>query len=165
MKRIAEIKEGFVTNVLLGDVDDIKPSPGKLLVQIPENANVDIGYLYKNNTFSADIEKVKKSKLIEITTKRDLDTSTEVIAFSRPWQSDIKSRELLCQAITLANNGAPLPPVWRDANNEDMPITSVTELVDIASAIAAQVYTAYATSWERKALLKTASTVAEIGDI
>ncbi|WP_338360326.1 DUF4376 domain-containing protein, partial [Enterococcus faecalis] len=65
-------------------------------------------------------------------------------------------------AIALAQAGGPLPAVWQDAENNDMPVTSLADLLAIAGAIAQQVQQAYATSWARKAAVDAAKTAEEV---
>jgi hypothetical protein len=97
-----------------------------------------------------------------VTMMRDGEASANVTAHSRPWQSDKTSRELVGQALALAQAGAPLPPVWRDADNNDMAISTVADLVAIATAMAVQVQVAYATSWARKAAIDAATNLADM---
>lgn len=81
---------------------------------------------------------------------RDDNLCRDVHAHGRYWQADRRSRELLSDAITLANAGEPLPPVWRDAANSNMVISSVGELVAIAAAIAQSTQAVYPRSWQLK---------------
>ncbi len=98
-------------------------------------------------------ETIHASVIAEIERARDAACTAPVTAHGRTWQADQRSQALLGQAITLASAGLPLPAVWRDADNRDMPITSLGDLLAIAGAIAAQVQAAYAASWEAKAAL------------
>ena len=81
---------------------------------------------------------------------RDVELRKEVFAHGRYWQADRRSRELLSDAITLAGVGVPLPPVWRDATNQNMTVTSIADLVTIASAIAVNTQSVYQRSWDLK---------------
>lgn len=110
----------------------------------------------------AALEALKAAKKRQIEAERDAQTVADVTAHGRRWQADKRSQELLGQAIALAQAGLPLPPVWRDADNRDMPVTSLADLLAIARAIAAQVQQAYATSWTRKMAVDAATTVEEI---
>ena len=94
-----------------------------------------------------------------IEVERDADCARSVTAHGRLWQADEHSQALLNSAITLAQAGLPLPPVWRDADNDDMPISNLSDLLAIAGAIAQQVQIAYATSWARKAAVDSAKSV------
>lgn len=96
---------------------------------------------------------------------RDQACVANVTAHGRPWQADKTSQALLGQAIALAQAGLPLPAVWRDANNNNMPITSLADLLAIAGAIAAQVQAAYVRSWQLKAQVEAATTVEELDAI
>lgn len=69
-----------------------------------------------------------------------------------------------CQnkAISLAGLGLPLPAVWRDADNNDMAVTGIMDLLQIAGAMAYQTQTAYGISWTLKAQVDAATTAAEL---
>lgn len=86
---------------------------------------------------------------------RDEAMRSEVHVHGRMWQTDGRSRELLSAAITLANAGADLPPVWRDATNDNMVVSNVGDLVAIAAAIARSTQTAYERSWQLKGFVRT----------
>lgn len=109
----------------------------------------------------AALAALKSSKKRQIEAERDAACEQPVTALGRTWDADKRSQELLASAITLAQAGA-LPPVWRDRDNNDMPITSINDLLTIASAIAQQVQQVYATSWARKAAVDAATTVEEV---
>ena len=72
---------------------------------------------------------------------------------------------MLAAAITLAQAGGPLPAVWRDAENNNMPVTSLADLLAIAGAIAQQTQAAYARSWQRKAAVDAATTIEEVNAV
>lgn len=108
------------------------------------------------------INAVKLSKLVQIQRDRIAACNAHVTAHGRQWQADSASQSLLGQAITLATAGLPLPAVWRDADNSDMPVTSLSDLLAIAGAIALQTEAAYSESWTRKAALDAAITVDEV---
>lgn len=108
------------------------------------------------------LEAARAKKLTQIERERDAQAFTNVTAHGRTWQADARSRGLLGDAITLAQAGLPLPPVWRDAGNQDMPITSLADLLAIAGAMAVQTQAAYAESWARKAALGIAVDLAGI---
>ena len=105
------------------------------------------------------LTEAKAAKKRQIEAERDVAFEQPVTALGRTWDADKRSQELLASAITLAQAGAPLPTVWRDADNNDMPVTSINDLLAIAGAIAQQVQTAYATSWARKAAVDAATTI------
>ncbi|WP_337878273.1 DUF4376 domain-containing protein [Caldimonas sp.] len=104
--------------------------------------------------------KVRKKEQIEA--DRDAACVQPVTALGRTWQADKRSQELLASAITIAQAGGPLPAVWRDRDNQDMPVTSIADLLAIAGAIAAQTQAAYAASWARKAAVDAAVTVDDV---
>lgn len=105
----------------------------------------------------------KAAKKRQIEAEREAQCVRSVTVNGHTWQADKRSQELLGQAISLAQAGGALPPVWRDADNNDMPVTSIADLLAIAGAIAQQVQTAYATSWARKAAVDAATTIEEVG--
>lgn len=109
-----------------------------------------------------ELSRSRANKLAQITRDRDAACVANITAHGRPWQADTKSQTLLGQAITLASAGLPLPAVWRDADNNDMQVLSLYDLLAIAGAIAAQVQAAYATSWARKAAVEAAIDVAQV---
>lgn len=111
------------------------------------------------------LELLKAAKLTQIERDRDAACYANVTVFGHPWQADPRSQSLMATAILLVNIGVPLPAAWRDADNNNMPLTHVSQLVQIAGAIAAQTEAAYAASWARKAALEAATTAAEVGDV
>lgn len=108
------------------------------------------------------LAEAKTAKKRKIEAERDAACEQPVTALGRTWDADKRSHELLASAVTLAQAGAPLPPVWRDHDNGNMPVTGIADLLAISGAIAAQVQAAYATSWARKAALKAAQTMEEV---
>jgi hypothetical protein len=110
----------------------------------------------------AQLAEHKAAKKRQIEADRDAAATANVTVNDHVWQADKRSQDLLGQAIALAQAGLPLPPVWRDADNNDMPVTSIADLLAIAGAIAAQVQTAYQTAWARKAAVDAAKTLDEI---
>jgi hypothetical protein len=104
----------------------------------------------------------KAKKKARIEAERDVQCEQPVQALDRAWDADKRSQELLASAITIAQAGGPLPPAWRDHDNENMPVTSIADLLAIAGAIATQTQTAYAQSWARKAAVDAAQTLDEV---
>lgn len=104
------------------------------------------------------LAEVKAAKLAQLEQARDAETVKDVSALGTTWQADERSQKLLSAAITLAMAGAPLPQVWRDANNSNMPITTLAELVAIAGAMARQTQAAYSKSWTLKDQVDAAQT-------
>ncbi|WP_126457906.1 DUF4376 domain-containing protein [Sulfuritortus calidifontis] len=111
------------------------------------------------------IAEVKAAKKLQIEAERDAQCVANVTVNGHVWQADKRSQELLGQAISLAQAGLPLPSVWRDADNNDVPVTSIADLLAIAGVIAQQVQTAYSTSWARKAALEAATTIEEVNAV
>lgn len=97
------------------------------------------------------LEDIKLVQKFKIEQERDKAIVKDVEAFGRPWQADLRSRELLSGSITIATVGGPLPAKWRDSNNEDLIITDLVQLVTIAGAMAVQTQDAYSKSWLLKA--------------
>lgn len=108
------------------------------------------------------VAEAKLSKLAEIEAARDAAVAANATALGYQWQADDRSVKLLNGAITLGAQGAPLPAVWRTADNVNMPVTSLGDLLAIAAAIAEQTQTAYAVSWSRKAAVEAATTVQQV---
>ena len=104
----------------------------------------------------------KAAKKAEIEQWRDAACYENVTALNREWQADARSQDLLNKAISLAGMGLPLPEVWRDADNNDMAVSSINELLVIAGAMALQTQTAYGISWTLKAQVDAATTTEEI---
>jgi len=104
----------------------------------------------------------KTEKKARIEVERDAKCEQPVKALERTWDADKRSQELLASAITIAQAGGPLPPEWRDHDNDNMPVTSIADLLAIAGAIATQTQTAYAQSWVRKEAVDAAQTLDEV---
>lgn len=113
----------------------------------------------------AMLAEAKAAKKRQIEAERDAACEQPVTALGRTWDADKRSQELLNGAIALAQAGGPLPSVWRDADNNDMPITDISQLLAIAGAIAAQTQAAYATSWARKVAVDAATTIDEVNAV
>lgn len=111
------------------------------------------------------IHKVKEEKKFDIELKRNDDLLLPVMAHGRTWQADPKSRDLLIQSIVLAKAGLPLPAVWRDADNKEMPITSIDDLLAIAGAMLEQTRSIYEKSWKKKEAINKAKTNKAVEDI
>ena len=110
----------------------------------------------------AMLAEAKAAKKRQIEAERDATCEQPVRALGLTWDADKRSQELLNGAIALAQAGGPIPAVWRDHDNNDMPIADISDLIAIAGAIAQQVQTAYAASWARKAAVDAASTIEEV---
>lgn len=111
------------------------------------------------------LAEAKATKKRNIEADRDAECELPVTANGHTWDADKRSQELLNGAIALAQVGGPLPDVWRDADNNDVPITSIADLLAIAEVIAQQVRAAYARSWQRKAMLEAATTIDEVNAV
>lgn len=114
---------------------------------------------------SPDIPAIKESKVRTVEHTREVKRYVNISALGREWQADANSQDLLGKAISLATAGLPLPTVWRDADNSNMPINSINDLLAIAGAMAVQTQAAYAWSWAKKAEIEAATTVEELAAI
>lgn len=137
-----------------GDVACFGPNTDQYEPVIPAGAVLTIEPTIPSKTLG----EIKAEKLAQLKPARDGATVSNVTAHGRQWQADERSQKLLSAAITLAMVGAPLPPVWRDANNSNMPITTLAELVAIAGAMARQTQAAYSKSWTLKDQVDAAQT-------
>ena len=108
------------------------------------------------------LDRGKKVKLDWVHMERDVRCVADVIAYDRPWQADLRSQDLLNKAVGFALAGAPLPTTWRDSNNNNMPITSLEQLVVIGGAMAQQTEIVYHRSWELKAAIWAATSEEEL---
>lgn len=168
--KYARILNGTVTELvdLVGDIDcrmvDGDPSLRPLIYGASPNFNgttqrlqeryvvtptqvlveYDVVPLYSN------VSDLKNALRLAIDAWRDEESHKDVEALGRVWQGNNRSASLLNSAITLASAGAPLPSVWRDATNDNMPVNGLSDLMSIATAIASNVQAAYARSWELK---------------
>ena len=111
------------------------------------------------------IAEAKAAKRAEINADRDAAVNAPVEALGHTWDSTYVSQFRINSAIALALNGLPLPSVWRDYHNVDMPVTDVAELLAIGAAMAVATETAMHVSWARKAALSAAETLEEIAAI
>ena len=111
------------------------------------------------------IAEAKAEKRAEINADRDAAVNAPVEALGHTWDSTYVSQFRINSAIALALNGLPLPSVWRDYHNVDMPVTDVAELLAIGAAMAVATETAMHVSWARKAALSAAETLEEIAAI
>jgi hypothetical protein len=110
----------------------------------------------------AVLNEYKKQKKKQIEAERDAACVQPVTAFGHVWDADKRSQELLISAITVAQAGGALPAVWRDHDNNNVPISSINDLLAIVNAIADQTQTAYFQSWARKAAVDAAQTIDEV---
>jgi hypothetical protein len=108
------------------------------------------------------LAEAKERKLKEIMEWRETARNAPVEALGRLWDADARARELLMGTISFVLAGGPLPSVWRDYHNNDMPLTSVNELLAIGAAIFQRTETLYMQSWQRKAAVETATTLEEV---
>lgn len=140
-------------------------TPPSQLVPCPEDCEA-YTWTWDGETFSPPpgptFEEARATATHQIERDRYAACLQPVQAHGRTWQADKRSQELLGSAITLAANGLPLPPAWRDIDNNNMPITALADLLIIAGAIAAQTQAAYTTSWSRKAALEAPVTVPDV---
>lgn len=111
------------------------------------------------------LAEAKAAKIVEIEAARDAACNANAAALGYTWQADARSQTLLNAAINLAQAGLPLPAAWRSADNTNMPVTALADLLAIAGVIAVQTQAAYAQSWARKAEVEAATTLAEVAAV
>lgn len=107
--------------------------------------------------------KLQKKERIE--SVRDRLRYADVSAIGHLWQADENSQLLLLKAIVTGQAGLGLPPVWRSANNVDVEITSINQLLAIAGAMAVQTQVSYTWSWTKKAALLAAANETELSQV
>lgn len=108
------------------------------------------------------LDEVKTKKKIEIERDRDEAIAQQVFVHNRYWQARPTDVDNLSQEILTVQAGVPISPVWRDANNDNMVLTNVSQLIEIAAAMKVQKLTAYQNSWIRKASVDAATTIEEV---
>lgn len=128
-------------------IDVLGPLPNGLSLSLPSDVQ---------------LSRKKDSKLIEIETERDKACVQNVVAGGYTWQVDTRSQSLIRDAIARSYRGKGLPPVWRSADNVNVPLTDVAQLEAIEDAVALNVQQAYARSWQRKESVANAKTIQEV---
>lgn len=165
--------DGGVITELYTDEEGYAPPPdgaipisdeeGEVLRRGFANRKLVNGVVVENT--EALLAEARQRKIAEIEAERDAACFANVSALGYTWQADKRSQDLLGQEINLAGMGLPLTPVWRDADNNNMAVSSVDDLLAIAAAIKAQTLAAYAHSWELKALVDAAEDVAALHEV
>lgn len=107
----------------------------------------------------------KAAKMADINSQFNTSSTVNVTVNGHTYQADLISQALLGQAITLAQVGVPLPSFWRDVNNVNVPITALSDLVAIASVIAANTEAAFVAKCARTDALALATTVNMVNSI
>lgn len=112
---------------------------------------------------------LKVAKRSQIDTWRDaacvVNVSNAVGGITYWWQADARSQGLISNVITLADSSVrPAPPIWRTADNINVPIT-LTDIKNIAAVIANQTDLAYVHSWALKAQANAATTEDQLNAI
>ena len=164
---LAVVKSGVVENLLVVAATDTATIEHFGGVLVPVGERVEIGWTYDGVVFAAPVkvvtlEELKAAKLSEIKAARDTHCFANVTALGHSWQADKRNQDLLGSAITLAQSGLPLPLVWRTADNVNVPISSISDLLAIAGEIAARTQAAYATSWALKAQVAAAASIEQV---
>lgn len=78
------------------------------------------------------------------------------------WDADKRSQDLLGTAVSLASlSVVNPPPVWRSADNDNVPVT-LEDLKNIVATIALQTQVAYGKSWALKAAVDAATSPDEV---
>jgi hypothetical protein len=146
--------------------DMLQQFPGCLIAEGVAEAGTVYDPVTKTSSPSAKpIEALRMEAKTRISLRRDAAMSDNVLCHGRQWQADANSVDLLNKAISLAGAGLPLPTVWRDADNGNMLINNIDDLLAIAAAIQIQVQEAYAKSWALKEQVSAATTKEELDAI
>ena len=157
------IPDGYPLPTLPG-MTTIEGDPPSTLTAQPPSPGAS--YVWNTTTNQYDdtrtLAQLQAVKNVQIDKDRAAACIVNVTALGTTWQADLDSQALLSQAITLVTAGYSLPPVWRDANNNNVAITSLADLMSIAGTIAAQTQDAYTNSRNRKAAVAAATTAAEV---
>jgi hypothetical protein len=165
MKRaLIDIRDNTVVQV--EPLDGTFPvSPDYAWIDCPD-AVLAYSWTYDGTTFSPpappSLDSLKTAKNAQIERDRDTAIATTVTVHGRPWQARPIDQDNLSQELLTVQAGVPMSPIWRDADNNDMVLTDVAQLVAIAGAMKVQKLLAYQTAWARKAALAAATTVDEI---
>jgi hypothetical protein len=134
------------------------------------------GYVWDGSTLTMtpqfaveSLEEAKAAKKNEIEFDRDAELeidSASVVVNGHPFDANPMSIKQLNDALTtfIALGGVPSGFEWRDAENVNHP-ADLTLLASIAAARAEQVNNIWKRSWERKAALEIATTLAEVDGV
>jgi len=104
----------------------------------------------------------KKIKKEQLKKDRDIEAYKAVYTLDRNWDTNEASQTALISAINLAKLGLALPPYWRDADNDNMPITDISQLITILNSISSQIETAHINYWNKLKLVEEATTSEEL---
>jgi hypothetical protein len=164
--RSAIIENGVVVNIIVGSI------PGMACVLIPENQQVDFGYVWDGTTFSApvaDIAALKTAKNAEINLARATANQTsftysgKLIACDQLSRSDIDATN-----GSVALNGA-MPPAWPGAwkamDNSYVAIPDVATWKAFYAAMVAQGTANFGKAQTLKTQLAAATTAAQIAAV
>jgi hypothetical protein len=98
----------------------------------------------------------QESKKNEINARRDVELVKNITVNNHDWQADKDSQNLIMDAVQAHALGLGLPSMWRTADNINVTITDVQQLVDIVSAIKTRTESVYYHSWVKKAAIDAA---------
>lgn len=163
---------GLITGLYSDEPGYATPPPGAVPISDADGELLRRGFGKHKLTGGVIVEnaelmlvEAKAAKTREIEAARDAACFADISALGRAWQTDERSQTLLNAAITLAQAGAPLPDVWRDAANANMAVTALADLLAIAGAMAVQTQAAYSQSWARKAEIEAATTIGQVNAV
>lgn len=149
----------FIQSMVPRNLIGIHGTPTDVLIFLPgDEATSEWISLREQEAF----EDAVSSKYTAINAARGAAVVAPVSALGHVWDADEHSQSLLGKAILLASLGVPLPAVWRDYNGQDLPITSIDQLLAITGAMAEATQAAYMAAFARKDAPKAATTLAEI---
>jgi len=117
--------------------------------------------IYTYYPWSLDLAKNRKTRLVE--RARDNAISSGVVWNNYTWDCDTQSRANLTSVVATISAGVLLPNnfVWRTKDNQNI-LMSSDDVVALSSAMLTHVNEAYQESWQRKAVVASASTEAEV---
>lgn len=141
-----------------GDVVCFGPNTDQYQPGIPAGATLTV----EASIPPKPLSEVKAAKLTQLEQARDTETFKDVTALGSTWQADERSQKNLNDKLTNCLLGRPLPPVWRDKDNNNLIVTNIAQLVAIAGAMEDQTQAAYVKSWTLKAQVNAATTSAEV---
>lgn len=122
------------------------------------------GHTWVEHNPSLEDYKTQQKQLIESWRDEACGAPVTVVVggVSYQFQADERSQSLLSNSLLLVNIGAaPVPSAWRTLDNQDIAVT-LTDLHNIATAMATNAATAYPHSWTLKAQVDVATTVSEV---
>ena len=109
------------------------------------------------------LQAARDAKCAQINAARDAAGNGGMQYGGYNWDSDEKSRVNLTGLLVSLQAGTPLPDgfTWRTADNIDVALTAA-QFVEFGAAMLVHINAQYVKSWQLKALVETAATVANV---